>query len=293
VNKDFDISRALAPLSVLERDLPDIKVTKTFQLKVEGAPATGGGVALSVVRMKTLLTPPPKPTRRRTDDLGFESDNAEEGRCASDLESSDAAVDTGIESSGSSEADTTDEENVDEYTVTDSHWIDSLTKLSKPIEKRGHATGGPHKVHKPIPNIYSNTYFQFEYRTDYPGIGVQILPKWRALAPLGMGRTWNIYRSLRPHLFGEDLITHPKTMMCLRAWMIWRARCANFASAEPSRQRLFVDETARLVADLHRFQPQADGCLGHAKATTMLKSWTPDVAAAVTTLLAPPHAAAA
>ena len=84
-------------------------------------------------------------------------------------------------------------------------------------------------------------------------------------------------KSLHPSAFGEDLANSTRTRILLRAWMLWRARAHGFADAAIGRKRLFDDETDKLIRDIRKLQPQADGLLGEAGAAVSLQGWAPDV----------------
>ena len=108
---------------------------------------------------------------------------------------------------------------------------------------------------------------------------IVIHPVWVHAPPQGMGRKPQMSKTLTPAHFGETRENPERSYFLLRAWMVWRARQHGFATADAARKRLFDDEALRLERDVRRFQPQADGLLGHTQATHLFMSWVPDVAA--------------
>ena len=88
-------------------------------------------------------------------------------------------------------------------------------------------------------------------------------------------------KSVSPAHYGEDLSDHPKSMILLRAWAIWRAGRHGFSAATLDRKIFFEDAARRLEKDVRKLGPFDDGCLGHPKASAMLKVWVPTVANAL------------
>ena len=67
-------------------------------------------------------------------------------------------------------------------------------------------------------------------------------------------------------------------MLCLKAWMLWRAKSvAGWVDSTLARQRLFAEEEHQLYLAVQRLQPQADGLLGNELASRMLVGWAPGV----------------
>ena len=67
-------------------------------------------------------------------------------------------------------------------------------------------------------------------------------------------------------------------MLCLKAWMLWRAHSvAGWVDRVPARQRLFAETEHQLYLAVQRLQPQEDGLLGNELASRMLVGWAPGV----------------
>ena len=96
-------------------------------------------------------------------------------------------------------------------------------------------------------------------------------------AAAALGRQFRT-KTITPHTIGETRDSPTKTMLCLKAWMLWRAKSvAGWVDSVPARQRLFAEEERQLYLAVQRVQPQEDGLLGHELASRMLEGWAPDV----------------
>ena len=85
-------------------------------------------------------------------------------------------------------------------------------------------------------------------------------------------------RTITPHTVGETRDSPTRTLLCLKAWMCWRAK-KNIAWVEsvPARQRLFEEAERQLYIAIRALQPTSDRLLGHSLAATYLNMWIPDV----------------
>ena len=109
---------------------------------------------------------------------------------------------------------------------------------------------------------------------------------WLVDPPLGLGRQPAMSKAITPHTVGETRDCPNRTMLCLKAWMLWRAyHCAGWVGQSQARQRLFMLEAQELWNALRRLQPQPDGMLGDAQATSYLQQFVPGL---VTKLLSGP-----
>ena len=85
-------------------------------------------------------------------------------------------------------------------------------------------------------------------------------------------------KTLTPRTIGETRESPTKSMLCLKAWMLWRAHSvAGWVDRVPARQRLFAETEHELYLAVQRLQPQADGLLGNELASRMLVGWAPGV----------------
>ena len=245
------------------------------------AAAAASGVFLRAAKFHHVTTPC-NPTKRRCnqDDESVGSDSAEviEEHADSDLQSSDCAVETG---SDESKADTSDDDddNLDSSKIPAPVKPAFLDDLIKPASS-GAAGARPSCKGSKIAGadrLYKNNFFGIGFRTDYPAVVCTIYTQWWGPAPKGLGRDFPMSRSISPHLLDEDLDSPTRTQICLRSWMLWRARKVGFATSTPSRQLFFADEAARLTKEIAHLPPTRPGCLGNPRANAMLKTWAPDV----------------
>ena len=79
---------------------------------------------------------------------------------------------------------------------------------------------------------------------------------------------------------GETGELPTKAVLCLKAWMLWRARSVpGWVDSVPARHRLFAETEHELYLAVQSLQPQADGLLGNQHASRMLRDWIPGVVA--------------
>ena len=77
---------------------------------------------------------------------------------------------------------------------------------------------------------------------------------------------------------GETGELPTKAVLCLKAWMLWRAHfVAGWVDSVPARQRLFSETEHELYLAVQHLQPQEDRLLGNALASRMLVGWAPGV----------------
>ena len=137
----------------------------------------------------------------------------------------------------------------------------------------GPASGGPDQYGYTGPTIWDNGYFFI--KGNKLDLKMFIHREFTADAALGPA-----FRSktITPRTIGETRESPTKSMLCLKAWMLWRARTvAGWVDSVPARQRLFAETEHELYLAVQRVQPQKDGLLGHELASRMLVGWAPDV----------------
>ena len=79
---------------------------------------------------------------------------------------------------------------------------------------------------------------------------------------------------------GETGELPTKAVLCLKAWMLWRARSVpGWVDSVPARRRLFEETEHELYLAVQSLQPQADGLLGNQHASKMLREFIPGVVA--------------
>ena len=69
-----------------------------------------------------------------------------------------------------------------------------------------------------------------------------------------------------------------RSLLILKAWMLCRARAhPGWIESNMARQRLFTEEADVLLDALKRLQPQADGVLGNAVASRVMRVFVSDI----------------
>ena len=106
-----------------------------------------------------------------------------------------------------------------------------------------------------------------------------IYEKWLAAPPDGIGKLPTMTKTITPSTLGESRDMPTRSMLCLRAWMLFRVNAfPGWVSSLAHRERLFIEEADRLYKDVCNLQPQADGLLGNTYASKLFKEWVPDLA---------------
>ena len=72
-----------------------------------------------------------------------------------------------------------------------------------------------------------------------------------------------------------------RSLLLLRAWMLWRANDNGWAEAKNGRKRQFQEDALYLVRDIIKLQTQGGGLLGNKNADQLLHSWVPNLVAQV------------
>ena len=125
-----------------------------------------------------------------------------------------------------------------------------------------------------------NGYFSIV--TNPGDVKCRIRALWVGKPPVGVGRQPTMSKTILPAKVGETIEDPVRSLLLLRAWMLWRARSVPaWLEARPERSRLFREEAERLFDDVKKLQPQADGLLGHPTASQSFRDWAPDISDAV------------
>ena len=143
----------------------------------------------------------------------------------------------------------------------------------------GSATGGhaSAKGGASGPCVFDNGYFFL--KSNKLELKMHIYEKWLVAPPNGIGRLPAMTKTITPSTLGESRDMPTRSMLCLRAWMLFRVNAfPGWVSSLVHRKRLFLEESDRLYKDACNLQPQADGLLGHKYASKLFKEWVPDLA---------------
>ena len=127
------------------------------------------------------------------------------------------------------------------------------------------------------PCIFDNGYFFL--KSNELDLKMKIYDKWLVAPPKGIGRLPTMTKTITPSTLGESRDKPTRSMLCLRAWMLFRVNAfPGWVSSLAHRERLFIEEADRLYKDVCNLQPQADGLLGNTYASKLFKEWVPDLA---------------
>ena len=108
----------------------------------------------------------------------------------------------------------------------------------------GPGGGGPGRGHYQYgvsgPEIWNNGYFYI--RGHECDLKMYIHGEFCAAA--GLGKQFRT-KTISPHTVGETRASPTRSMLCLKAWMLWRSKSvASWIDSVPARQRLFAEEAA-------------------------------------------------
>jgi hypothetical protein len=121
---------------------------------------------------------------------------------------------------------------------------------------------------------YSNGYFTFTDNPDYGDVKVRVLERW--CKPDLMGVTAKS-KTVVPSHFGEDRSAPHRSMLVLKAWMLWKANLKDFCNKRASRRRLFTMETVDLRSAIHSMSCATAPTTGNEAADTLIRQWMPQV----------------
>jgi hypothetical protein len=125
-------------------------------------------------------------------------------------------------------------------------------------------------------NMFDNGYFYIKGLETQ--LRIFIYDRWMAPLPIGIGKFPTMTKTITPTLIGESREHPTRSLLLLKAWMLWRARGApGWVEGSASRQRLFREEEDQLYLEIKSLQPQKDGLLGNPSASKQLREWAPHV----------------
>ncbi len=125
--------------------------------------------------------------------------------------------------------------------------------------------------------LWDNGYFYIVDNTGEPDVKMCMHSLWSHSPPWGMGAVGRS-RTLTPAHYGESKDNSVRSVLLLRAWMLWRVRQGGWAALERGRDRHFAEEALVLERKIAALDPRPRGMLlGHAKADALLKVWVPDI----------------
>ena len=283
LKEDFVLSDHIIPLTAFELKFNSDDVHTVFHFHVEATPCDAGGINLRPVRAVVITDPLPyrkiaaKAKGEDDADDEVDADEVAEDSCedlcdehpASDLDEDELVADTDGPSV---------DESCNSVTSSDSSGLEEADVPADDAAKgersatggRRPATGGPH--------LYDNGYFYI--KGNALDVKILIHNIWVHDPPGGLGRVPAMSKTITPSRMGESREEAMRSMLLLRAWMLWRAKgVAGWIEKDCSRQRLFAEEEEKLYTDIQRMQPQADGLLGNALASATLRDWVPDLVA--------------
>ena len=293
LTRDFDLPMRLQSLHDLAKDLGEEVVRETFQFKVTGRPSDlwvdgvlGGGVCVEISEACRICSPLPVSRRQRERREGEEEEVEEEGdgsdvsdpngdsdlKRGSDLSESECVLDTDVESCGEAfEESGSDGDASDEAGPAGG---------AKPADAGGAeelVDASPPKRLKKQP-LWENGYF---YIADNTGkdesVNIVMFDCWSAEPPVGMGRKPQMSRTLTPTHYGETRESPTRSLLLLRAWMLYRFAQHGWAMAERGRKRQYEEDSAELLREIRELGC-ADRLLGNAAANKLLQSWLPELA---------------
>ena len=289
LNKSFCVTDAI-PLSSFEKIHKAWDVLTVYWFHVEGAP-TSGALPLRPVKWTEITTAlqygagrtkkdeeKGKDTEAEQSDMSVDSCEDLGDERPSDVEPDEEVIDLDLDKKsfdGSGNSCTSGAETETESSEAD---VDDATA-------GGPAAGGPSKERTSGgtgPTIFDNGYFYI--KANKKDLKAFIHPMFLTMPPHGVGPNPTMTKTITPHTVGETRDDPVRSLLCLRAWIIWRARGAlGWLARSSEREHVFREEADQLYLALRRLQPQCDGVAGNADATKYLRLWVPDLVTKLTT----------
>jgi len=281
-NEKFCLTLNVHPLFKLEAELKDVVVTGTFSFNVKCEPHTSGGFLIRTVGEGSarITAPLPLPKRKAGEEdaeVGDDDDCC--GRAGDDDEQSDAVVGTDVESGAEVDPSECSSSESDDDTVGKPHMnpVEEHSKhiITKPFDGSGRKL--------PRASLFDNSYFHVPaVDTSKNSKDAQGLRMWIRRNSLGEDLTQDnkgFSKFLTPKHYGETLEDPTKTLLLLRAWMLWRVG-DGWAHEKTSRARQFQEEKRALKRDVTALNPQkGGGVLDNKQANKLLRSWVPTLLA--------------
>lgn len=121
--------------------------------------------------------------------------------------------------------------------------------------------------------VRSNGYFTFMDNKLCPDIEVVVVPRWRR------PRLWHNgdSKTLVPAHYGDSRNAPERTMLCLRAWMLFEASKNGFCDGRASRRQLFARETTSLREDILARSSAARPSTGNTAADNFIRAHAPAI----------------
>ena len=284
---DFDLVGQLHPLADLEATYPDCLVRGTFVFQVNSKiadPTHGVGGQKSILvwpdRGSRITAPLPKSKRNKEPgkDEDVEIDEEEEEDIVDDIiatinddniSDSSAVADTAAESvasdcSSSSQAD-------------DGEMQPVVAELPMAHGDGARLDGAEGILRKKKDPLWDNGYFNILNNPDQTDVKIVMHSSWSHDPPGGMGSVGRS-RTLTPAHYGETRSCPTRSLLLLRAWMLWRVNLNGWVYSDTGRQRHFEEEALVLERKIKALN-QTSKLLGNPKADALLRSWVPDIAA--------------
>ena len=135
------------------------------------------------------------------------------------------------------------------------------------VGKKAKAAGGTWTV-------YSNGYFTFTDNPQYPDVKARVVDRWCIADCMGVaGKS----KTVVPDHFGEDRSAPHRSMLVLKAWMLWKANTNDFCNKRASRRRLFAKEAIDLRLAISSMSSAVAPTTGNEHADSMIRKWMPQV----------------
>ena len=273
---DFKITDNMMPLTSFETKLEGYVVAAVYEFTIAcdaivtgeiAAPATGGiaAPATGCILIKPVVTKPVTTSVKaaRKNDLAAAKKNAEaHDSCEefgdlfaqSDIGDDAPAVDTdhaSLDDSGNTTGSAQSTDSDIEPATDASHRRRGKCVKAPAVP----ATGGqPTVTNQQVPatgggaRMFDNGFFHaVEQRHKRAHIRMYINISWIAPPPAGIGKTPTMSRSIAMSSVGDEAKAPMRTMVLLKAWMIWRVRQhPDWLVGNCSRQRLITEEADQL-----------------------------------------------
>jgi hypothetical protein len=120
--------------------------------------------------------------------------------------------------------------------------------------------------------VYTNSYFTFTDNRDFPDVKVRVLDRRCTKSFMGVSAK---SKTVVPTHFGEERTECKRSMLVLKAWILWKSRTNDFCNQRASRRRLFAKETLDLRNSVVAASSETAPTSGNATADSLIAQWAP------------------
>ncbi len=232
----------LHPLADLDAIHSDHAVCRIFSFEVEGkATAHGDGARIGLiirpVRGVHITEPLPRRARGTNkevhEDVDADEEEEEEEKISVDII---ASKNEELRSESSAVSDTA-EESVSSDCNSNSGQSEDENVPTLPLAQRD---GARELLREKKAPLWANDYFYIVDNTGHPDVKIIMRNMWAHDPCGGMGTRW-LSKTVTPAHYDESRDNPTRSLLLVRAWMLWRVEKKSWVFGDPGKQRHFAE----------------------------------------------------